>query len=360
MSEMLDFDSARYPADQAFASYRDLYAQGADVERTADPFFARVRGWRLDRSLLFLRSYGGVRHRRHERVARDNFDHFVLHHVIEGELLGGPHGAPVRVGPGETLVLDTTRPMESGAREVQLITVSLAREAVRAAAGSLEELHGHTIDADKGALLAALLRTLAGCVPSLEPGAQPAVTRALVDLLSVATSPLGSGARSDFYRLEYARREAVQRLVEARLADRSFGPDDIGREVGISRASLYRLFGAHGGVAHFIQLRRLHHLRDRLDDRAFDNQSLAALAPQSGFAGESHASRLFKKVFGISPGAYRAASIRGAQIPSVEVMARRWAGSMSEVTRPAPNAVSPAPADQKCDNQTWQVLRGFS
>ncbi len=107
MSEMFAFDSAGYDPEDAFARYCDLYAMGADVERTADPFFARVRSWRMDRMLLFDREYGGVRHRRGERVARDGFDHFVLHQVVSGEFVGGPHGAAVPIAPGETLLLDT-------------------------------------------------------------------------------------------------------------------------------------------------------------------------------------------------------------------------------------------------------------
>ena len=332
MSAMIDFDSANYPPDEAFALYRELYANGADVERTDGPFFARVRGWRLDRTLLFAREYGGVRHHRRERIAQDGFDHFVLHHVVDGELLSQHAGKPLRVSRGETLVLDTCRPMDNGAHAVGLITVSLAREAVRAATGNLDDLHGRKLDVGEGALLAALLRSLVKHVPTLPPGAQPAVTRALVDLLSVATNAHGSAARSDFYRLEYARREAVQRLVEARLCDRDFTVQHIVSEVGISRASLYRLFEAQGGVAHFIQLRRLQHLRGKLDDRNFDHQPLAALAPQSGFSGESHASRLFKQVFGVSPGAYRAASIHSTQTQAIDAMVRRWANSMSEVS----------------------------
>jgi AraC-like DNA-binding protein len=331
MTEMFAFDSAAYEDEEAFARYRDLYAHGSDVERTADPFFARVRGWRLDRTLLFVREYGGVRHHRRERIARDGFEHVVLHHVTSGELLSSAGDAQVRVEPGETLVYDTRKAMDSSARAVGLITVSLARNAARAAAGRLDKLHRRRISAQDGALLAALLRALVDEAPRLPPGAQHTVTRTLVDLLSVAINPAGSGARSDFHRLEYVRREAARRLIEAHLGDRDFTVRDITRETGVSRASLYRLFEAQGGVQRFIQLRRLQHLRDRLDDRDFDSQPLAELAPLSGFSGESHASRLFKQIFGISPGAYRAASIRGTQSPEVELMVRRWNASMPEL-----------------------------
>jgi AraC-like DNA-binding protein len=331
VSEIFAFDSANYDPQEAFALYRDLYASGADVERTATPFFARVRSWRLDRTLLFNREYGGIRHHRGERVASDGFDHFVLHHVVSGELTGGSAGGSTRIGPGETLLLDTTASMESVASSVHLITVSMAREAIRAAAGNLDSLHGYRISAREGALLGALLRELVEQAPHLPPGAHAAVTRTMVDLLSVAINPAGGGGRSEFYRLEHVRRESARRLIEANLADPSFSVQDIVSATGISRASLYRMFESQGGVARYMQWCRLEHLRSRLDDRAFDSQSLAELAPLSGFSGDSHAGRLFKQAFGIAPGAYRAAVIRGAQNPSIDLMSRRWDGSLAEI-----------------------------
>lgn len=332
MSQIFVFNSANYDAGDAFPRYRELYARGADVERTSDPFFARVRSWRLDRTLLFAREYGGVRHHRRERVSSDGFDHFVLHYVVSGELLAGSDGAPVPVAPGEILMLDTLKAMESAAQAVELITVSVARDAVLAAAGNLDNLHGHRIGALQGGLLGALLRALVEQTPHLPTGAQAAVTRTLVDLLSVAINPGGAGARSDFYRLEYVRREAVQRLIEARLGERDFSVKDIVSATGIARASLYRLFEAQGGVVKFMQQRRLQHLRERLDNRAFDSHPLAELAPQSGFAGESHASRLFKQAFGVAPGAYRAACMRSTKTPSIDLMTRRWNSALGELS----------------------------
>ena len=331
MSEIFAFDSAAYDTDEAFARYCELYARGADVERTGTPFFARVRSWRLDRMILFAREYGGIRHHRGKRVAHDGFDHFVVHHVISGEFQAGPPNQTIAVAPGETLLADTTQPMETRAENVRLITVSLAREATRAAAGNLSRLHGHRIGAQESALLGALLRTLVEQVSRLPQASHATITRTLVDLLSVAIDPADSGARAESYRLEQARRETVRRLIETNLGTQDFSVQDIVNATGVSRASLYRLFEACGGVARFLQQCRLQQLRERLDDRAFAHQSLADLAPMLGFSSESHDSRLFKQAFGIAPGAYRAASIRGAQDPAVDVMVRRWNSSLSEL-----------------------------
>jgi AraC-like DNA-binding protein len=331
MSEIFAFDSSAFAPDVAFARYCDLYARGADVERTHAPFYARVRSWRLDRTILFAREYGGIRHRRRERVESDGFDHFVLSHVVGGELFAGPDGKAMTIRPGESVLLDTCEPSETGADSVVQITVSLARDAVRAAVGDVQGLHGYLIGEREGALLTAMLRALVEQVPHLPFGAHGAVTRTLIDLLSVAINPFGSGARSEFYRFEHVRFETVRRLIEANIGVSDFSIQDITRATGVSRAGLYRLFESCGGVNRFIQLCRLQQLRDRLDNRLFDSLSLAELAPMLGFADESHASRLFKQAFGISPGAYRAASIRGTQDPSVDMMARRWNSSLTEL-----------------------------
>jgi AraC-like DNA-binding protein len=330
VSEIFVFDSSAYEPDAAFARYCDLYARGADVVRTDAPFFARVRSWRLDRSILFAREYGGVRHVRQKRVAEDGFDHFALGHVISGELVARLPGKKVMsIKPGETVLVDTSEPAETGADNVTMITLSLARDSVRAAVGDVEGLHGHVIDAREGGLLSAMLRALVEQLPHLPFVAHATITRTLIDLLSVAINPSGSGARSEFHRLEHVRFETVRQLIEANIARQDFSVQDIAQATGISRAGLYRLFESSGGVNRFIQLCRLQQLRDRLDNRAFDHLSLAELAPMFGFADESHASRLFKQIFGIAPGAYRAASIRGAQDPSVDVMARRWNNSLT-------------------------------
>jgi AraC-like DNA-binding protein len=332
VSEIFMFDSAAYDPDTAFARYCDLYARGADVERTNAPFYARVRSWRLERTILFAREYGGIRHRRRERVESDGFDHFVLSHVVSGELFAGPDGSATTIGPGESVLLDTCEPSETGADGVVQITVSLARDAVRAAIGDVQGLHGYLIGEREGGLLAAMLRALVEQMPHLPFGAHSTITRTLIDLLSVAMSPFGSGARSEFYRLEHVRFETVRRLIEANIGVPDFSIQHITQATGISRAGLYRLFESSGGVNRFIQQCRLQQLRDRLDNRVFDSRSLAELAPTLGFADESHASRLFKQAFGISPGAYRATSARGALDPSVEMMARRWNSSLTELS----------------------------
>ena len=51
--------------------------------------------------------------------------------------------------------------------------------------------------------------------------------------------------------------ERARRFAQANLFDRDLGSPMMQRELGLSRARLYRLFEPFGGVSHYIQHRRL-------------------------------------------------------------------------------------------------------
>lgn len=140
---------------------------------------------------------------------------------------------------------------------------------MRAAVGDVQGLHGYLIGEREGGLLAALLRALVEQMPQLPFGAHSTITRTLIDLLSVAVSPFGSGARSEFYRLEHVRFETVRRFIEANIGVPDFSVQHITQATGISRAGLYRLFESSGGVNRFVQQCRLQQLRERLDNRVY-------------------------------------------------------------------------------------------
>ncbi|MCK2046341.1 helix-turn-helix domain-containing protein [Chromohalobacter sp. TMW 2.2299] len=70
--------------------------------------------------------------------------------------------------------------------------------------------------------------------------------------------------------------------------------------LGVSRANLYRLFADEGGVARYIQCRRLAAARRRLEDPS-DLSGIGEIATQHGFNNPAHFSHRFRELFGISP-----------------------------------------------------------
>lgn len=328
MTEQFRFDSDELEPEEAFEAYRRLYQQGSDVVRAEGSFRARVHGVRLDSVLLFERELNGVIHARRERVDDDGFDHFALHMVLEGELIGGTESRFDRAGVGDLLLVDTRRPSRTEARDLHVLTASVARDVVEAAAGGTGNLHGRIVAAPDTVVLRDLMLSVVRNANDLPSEALPGVTRAMIELLAASLNS-GASPAAAARRVEFARREAAIRHIAARLGDRDLDVDSIARAIGQSRSSLYRLFENAGGVAQYIMTRRLGAVRDTLETGS--TEPLAVLAERFGFADESHMNRRFNRAYGRPAGAFRQEVIRE---PSHTIASnrRRWSGWMSEVS----------------------------
>ena len=99
-----------------------------------------------------------------------------------------------------------------------------------------------------------------------------------------------------------AVRRRVLELMDAR-ADRHLSLDDLAREAGLSPAHFARAFKESVGRAphqHLIAL-RLERARRLLESPA---AALSDVAARAGFADQAHFTRLFKRHFGVTPGAF--------------------------------------------------------
>ena len=103
-----------------------------------------------------------------------------------------------------------------------------------------------------------------------------------------------------------SRRKAALDYIDAHLTNAQLGPDAIADGAHVSRASLYRLLAAEGGIRAVLLTRRLDEaLRLLLADNK-DERSLTEVAKRCGFGGTSQFSRAFRARFGLPPRQYRA------------------------------------------------------
>jgi AraC-like DNA-binding protein len=101
-----------------------------------------------------------------------------------------------------------------------------------------------------------------------------------------------------------SRRKAALDHIDAHLGNEQLGPDEIAAAANVSRASLYRLLAAEGGIRAVLLKRRLDEaLRLMLADNK-DERSLADIAQSCGFGGTSQFSRAFRARFGVPPRQY--------------------------------------------------------
>ncbi|QYF88190.1 helix-turn-helix domain-containing protein [Brevundimonas sp. PAMC22021] len=329
MAERLAFSSEGQDPDEAFHDYRQLFSTGADVERGDGAFLAWMKGWRLSGILIFERRLSGVIHSRLQRTASDGFDHLVFTLVLSGRVVGGPESGFEAATPGEIYLADTRHPIRHAFHDAHVITASIGRDLVRAGLGdAVDQLHGVVLHPPGAGMLADYMQALVRNADALKGRALPALARSLIDLLSVVDE-LQSTPASEAARLEYSRREGVERFIQQRLPDRSLSVDDVINGAGISRSALYRLYEAEGGVARLIQRRRLEALRSALDLR--DSSPMSLLAERLAFADERQMSRQFQRAYGVTPLAYRA-QVSDTPPGEVQDARRRWKGWMTELS----------------------------
>lgn len=209
-----------------------------------------------------------------------------------------------------------------------MLTVSVSREIVEAARGTVAGLHGRVLKPPRNLMLADFLRSLARNGDGIETEIQPGLSRAFIHLLA-SVEDKGVRASSEARRGEYLRRDAVERMIMENLADASLSVATLSRGMGMSRSALYRLFEDYGGVARLIQKRRLDGVRRALDNR--EPTRLADMARTFGFADEAQLSRLFREAYEVSPLTYREGVAASEPDDPVDSR-RRWAGWMGELS----------------------------
>lgn len=216
-----------------------------------------------------------------------------------GTVESGP-GDTITVNPGE--VHDGT-PLGDGGRAWRMLYLEPALVAALAAdvhpcrPGSHFEFHAPSL---RDARLAARVRALFGAATGLphSPTARLHVEECLLQVLGSLLRPQDAG------RPAAAVSTAIT-AARAMIDDDPTAPWSLAQlagEAGLSRYQLVRQFGQATGLtphAYLLQ-RRLHHARRLL----VGGTPVAEAAAASGFADQSHLTRLFARSFGITPGAY--------------------------------------------------------
>ena len=291
----LVFDPAEGGLEAAFASYRSLYAAGADTELTGRQFYAAVSAHAFPQAVLFDRTLADVRHvRSAARVRRDDFDHITVQYVRQGVMQLECDGVHRLLGPGEAALVEMTRPFTNHTRG-RVVTASLGRDLLRSAGLTTGGLHGVVFAGDAGARLGAVVRSLLS--GSEKP---PAAGERLVEEIRDALAP---GLRRAESR-EAERRERAMRYIEHHLDAAELTPADVARATGMSRATLFRAFEPFGGVSAWIQGRRLRRARHLL---ATTDMTVSQAGAVSGLPSASHLTAAFRARWNMTPSDYRKA-----------------------------------------------------
>lgn len=98
-----------------------------------------------------------------------------------------------------------------------------------------------------------------------------------------------------------AKKKLTKAYIENHLFESELSTSLLCRQFGMSRATLYRLFAAEGGVAHYLNERRLVHCFRLLRSNPPSRGRVKTVAECLGFMDHSHFNRLFRRKFHMTP-----------------------------------------------------------
>ena len=310
----LDFSDPIIEGVGGFEAYHNVYGSSVDIDTADGNFKAIVQIMVAARMIMYERHVSGVQHSRTSaRVRRDDYDHIALHLVLSGEFVTGPIGVERHLLPGEIMVVDTSRPHKSRMREAHVISVQLAREHVRSILKDVDHLHGTVLPAKAAGVLSDFMLSLVRRAETLSPNGADHAARAMIELLGLVLSGLPITTRVLSHEAaDPMRRAQAEAFIVKHLTDNSLDVRAVAVGIGASRSTLYKLFSNDGGIARYIQRRRLDAVRKALLSPS-EQRSLSNLAYAYGFSNERHLSRLFAAAFDVPPGRFRA-DVRRARL----------------------------------------------
>lgn len=243
-------------------------------------------------------------------IARGGLDHYHITLCLEGEMWFASGRREMTLRPRDIGLSDMAQPSRTvlsttNGDRCRLMSLILPRALMAprlahpdsATATLLPASHPHA------RLLASQLTAL-WQPPAPGDASLEATIAAIADIVAAAV-----GGTADTERgVERAEHHLYLAVIKRHVAENLETPlttQDLCQRFEISRASLYRLFEAEGGLAHYMQEQRLNRALTLLVGPASRGKRLIDLAVDLQFSSDSTFVRAFRRQFGVTPGEVR-------------------------------------------------------
>lgn len=244
-------------------------------------------------------------------IARGGLDHYHITLCLQGEMWFSSGRRELTLHPGDICLIDMAQPNRTRLTGVDGERARLTSIILPRAVLSPRLAHPNSATASflpagnhRARLLASQFTAL-WQPPVPEAGSLEATIEAMADIIA---SVAGSAADTEDGVVERAERHLYLAMIKRHIAANLESPltaHDLWHRFQVSRASLYRLFEADGGLARYVQEQRLNRALMLLISPASQDKRLIDLAVDLQFSSDSTFVRAFRQQFGLPPGEIR-------------------------------------------------------
>ena len=294
------FDTEALAHGEGLEIWRETHGQwhtlrGAPPERIS----ADIAIWNIDGLILTRGLTPGLSASREARRARaDGFDHYTVMVREVGDLRMETAEGEALVTPGGVGVIDFARPATLATDDGEGLTLAIPRERLDAVLPPFD-MHGATPTGVFGGLMRDFLTSLPARLAEADADDAPALADVCARMIAACLAPSRERAAQARAPLEALLVERAVLHMDNHLHDPDWDVEALAATLRLSRATLYRLFEPHGGVARELRRRRLLRAHRLLSEGA--PAGVAQTAYACGFRSDTAFSRAFRRAFGYAP-----------------------------------------------------------
>lgn len=290
--------------DQRSDLWREIHRPFFDTEPDDGILEGSLNTWLLGGMLLGEAAFNAQRCERGRRILRQGSleDHYLVQLYLGGMgLKADCEDRILMAGPGDIYVFDLARMFNGRVDAGRTFSMVLPRVRLDRVANG-RNLHGVVLKSGSPfvRLLSNFILDLPQVAGKVTSDEALAIEEAILALLTSALARHAPAASTSEPVLSHILRRRVLEFIDANLARPELGPAMLMRRFRVSRAHLYRMFAAEGGVATLVRERRLDAAYRELV-RAGAQRPVAEVAHDFGFSGRSQFLRAFRAHFGMTP-----------------------------------------------------------
>jgi AraC-like DNA-binding protein len=243
-------------------------------------------------------------------IRRSPIDHWVISYCRNGSTTVSTGCSQLDAKAGVPFVWSLGQVSESRRTVSDRLQLYLPRDAFADLGGFLDMAVGSMIDSGPGQLLADYMLLLERNLPNLAPEDASRLPTAIQSMVAACVAPSADRLAYALPQIKLTMLERVRQAVSRNLRSPSLGLRKLCRETAMSRSQLYRILESEGGVANYIQRRRLSESFSMLCDTS-STLPINEIAASLCFSDPSSFSRAFRREFGVVPTEVRASSRSG-------------------------------------------------